>query len=210
MLVDHIGYMFFPDIIWIRLIGRLSMPLFAYAIAQGFFYTKSLGKYKKRMLIFSIVSQIPYSLVMNSFKLNIGFTYLLSLLILERIIKENKSIGDYFIIVIIVVLGITIDMDYGIYGITMVCLLYYFKVKYKKETLLYLTFGALHFIYACFNIDYAIVQMFSFPSIIFMDYIDKFKKNYFDNFYRNILIKDFFYIFYPVHLFALWLIHFIL
>ena len=40
MLVDHIGYIFFPEqLIW-RLIGRISMPLFAYSIARGYEYSR--------------------------------------------------------------------------------------------------------------------------------------------------------------------------
>ena len=34
MLVDHVGYMFFDELVW-RIIGRIAMPLFAFAIAEG-------------------------------------------------------------------------------------------------------------------------------------------------------------------------------
>ena len=42
MVIDHIGYMFFPKVIWIRKVGRLSFPIFAFFVAEGFFYTKDL------------------------------------------------------------------------------------------------------------------------------------------------------------------------
>lgn len=35
MLIDHIGMMFFPDVVVWRIIGRLSMPLFAFTFAEG-------------------------------------------------------------------------------------------------------------------------------------------------------------------------------
>ena len=35
MLVDHIGLLFFPEIMAFRIVGRIAMPLFAYGIAQG-------------------------------------------------------------------------------------------------------------------------------------------------------------------------------
>ena len=38
MVIDHIGYMFFPKVIWIRKVGRLSFPIFAFCVAEGFFY----------------------------------------------------------------------------------------------------------------------------------------------------------------------------
>lgn len=36
MLVDHIGLLFFPEIMAFRIVGRIAMPLFAYGIAQGY------------------------------------------------------------------------------------------------------------------------------------------------------------------------------
>ena len=87
MLIDHIGLVFFPtDIRW-RMIGRLAMPIFAYGVARGAFYTSSLKRYMKKMLLFSFISQIPFWGVQHlgmgeaifSLNLNIGFTFLLAL-----------------------------------------------------------------------------------------------------------------------------------
>ena len=39
MFIDHVGMILFPDIRDLRLIGRISMPLFAYCVARGFYYT---------------------------------------------------------------------------------------------------------------------------------------------------------------------------
>ena len=33
MAIDHIGMYLFPQILFLRIIGRLSMPIFAYMIA---------------------------------------------------------------------------------------------------------------------------------------------------------------------------------
>jgi hypothetical protein len=41
MAIDHIGYHLFPNLIILRIIGRLSMPLFAFFIAEGCYYTKN-------------------------------------------------------------------------------------------------------------------------------------------------------------------------
>lgn len=42
MLIDHIGVIFFPDDIILRIVGRLAFPLFAWGIARGYRYTSSL------------------------------------------------------------------------------------------------------------------------------------------------------------------------
>ncbi len=41
MVIDHIGMIFFPEAVWLRCIGRISLPLFAYMLAEGFAYTRS-------------------------------------------------------------------------------------------------------------------------------------------------------------------------
>lgn len=35
MAVDHIGYVFFPDKMWLRIIGRIAFPLLHTALPQG-------------------------------------------------------------------------------------------------------------------------------------------------------------------------------
>ena len=44
MAIDHIGYVFFPQYMWLRVIGRLAFPIFAYCLALGCVYTKNPKK----------------------------------------------------------------------------------------------------------------------------------------------------------------------
>lgn len=39
MLVDHIGMILFPDVVALRIVGRLAMPLFAFTFAEGCYYS---------------------------------------------------------------------------------------------------------------------------------------------------------------------------
>ncbi len=41
MTIDHIGAAFFPQAVWLRVIGRLAFPLFSYCIAEGCRYTRN-------------------------------------------------------------------------------------------------------------------------------------------------------------------------
>ncbi len=45
MLIDHLGAVLFPEVIILRMIGRLSFPIFAYLIAIGYSKTNSVFKY---------------------------------------------------------------------------------------------------------------------------------------------------------------------
>ena len=60
MLIDHIGAKLLPQFFILRIIGRLSFPSFAYLVAVGAKRTRDLDIYISRMLIFALISQIPF------------------------------------------------------------------------------------------------------------------------------------------------------
>ncbi len=49
MVFDHVGDMFFPGVMWPRMIGRLAMPLFSFCIAEGYIHTRDRKKYTLRI-----------------------------------------------------------------------------------------------------------------------------------------------------------------
>ena len=63
MLIDHVGVVFFPEYSIIRWIGRISFPLFAFLICEGYRHTSNIWKYFLRLGIFAIISEIPYDIV---------------------------------------------------------------------------------------------------------------------------------------------------
>src|SRR5258706_14601073 len=104
MLIDHIGLYFFPQIILLRAIGRLSFPLFAWLIASGAIHTSSINFYLKRLFIFGCISQIPFILVNrffnpNFWELNIFFTLFLGLLAI-KFLKEKRNNSVSILIVL--------------------------------------------------------------------------------------------------------------
>lgn len=60
MTLDHIGIIFFPNIIFFRIIGRMSFPLFAYCTASGCIFTKNIKKYILRLFVLGFISQPIY------------------------------------------------------------------------------------------------------------------------------------------------------
>lgn len=66
MLCDHLWGTIVPGNDWLTCIGRISFPIFAFMIVEGYFRTKSLKKYVWRLLIFAVVSEIPFNLAMGS------------------------------------------------------------------------------------------------------------------------------------------------
>lgn len=60
MLIDHIGYQI--NSLECRLIGRIAFPIFVFLIVNGYHHTSNKVYYALRLMLFAIISQIPFSL----------------------------------------------------------------------------------------------------------------------------------------------------
>jgi len=139
MLIDHVGLIFFPDVRWIRYIGRLAMPLYGYCIARGFYYSKEHGtllNYAKNLVILTIVSEIPYTIMEQRPAIDIGLTWLFSLAILYVLESDKEKLKRYVgaAIILIFAAGLYhfISFDFGIYGVMTAVCMYYLMIK-KNE-----------------------------------------------------------------------------
>lgn len=82
MTVDHIGCLFFPGVAWLRVIGRLTFPIMAFLIAEGYRHTHDLRRYEMRLFWFALISAVPFYLAFG-WAGNVFFTLLCGLLALD-------------------------------------------------------------------------------------------------------------------------------
>lgn len=143
MIIDHIGFFFFPENIWMRMIGRISFPLFAWLIANGVYHTKNIRKYGERLFLFAVISQIPFLLAHRSvdpsfWMLNILFTLFLGLI--GIVFLKNNNI---FVVLILAVLAAALNVDYGAFGFLLIIFFYHFfynwKLLFIAQTALFIT-----------------------------------------------------------------------
>jgi hypothetical protein len=196
MLIDHIGLIFFPDLVILRIIGRLSMPLFAYCIARGFLSSNKHGTaeaYIKRMAVFAAVSQIPYMLMVKAICGNIGVTWLICLLILYLTEKQDKSKKDYFLIFSLAVLSAIAPIDYGVYGIGFTVIFYFFYVERYDWNKFFAGFIILHVFALTQTLSFGLFQIFTLPCILGLELLKKYDGKIKIN-------RKFFYSFYPLHM----------
>lgn len=82
MLLDHAGMILFPDLLWLRIVGRLALPLYALCIAEGFRHTRNCLAYFLRIFVLGALCQAVYFLVSSDPYLGILITFSLSIILL--------------------------------------------------------------------------------------------------------------------------------
>lgn len=70
MTLDHVGYFLFPKIRILRIIGRISFPLFAYLCAEAMQYSKNKIKYISILLCCGLLFSLVASLITKSWVSN--------------------------------------------------------------------------------------------------------------------------------------------
>lgn len=207
MIIDHTGLFFFPEAMWLRIIGRIGFPIFAYFIAEGFRYTNSRTKYFLRIFSLAVICQLVYGIVGDFRTMCILVTFSCSLILMEvaeRAIKacnqrKATAFSLYLLLLLSLLFGFYVfcqafSVDYGFAGILTPFLISLFKTKPGK------LFGVgLAAFLITLEVYLAIsswIQLYAFLSIPLLAlYNGKPGK------YR---MKYFFYLFYPLHLASLW------
>lgn len=206
MTIDHIGGAFFPQYPAFRWIGRIAFPLFCYCLTVGMMYTGDIKKYLFRLGAFAVISQPFWILAFNSdditgniFNLNIFFTLIVSLLGAWGF-KERK----WWLFILALILLNVINFDYAMTGLILILIFYLCRNKPWLGAVVYtLTYlpalngnmaDPLALKIGGHAIGFEIFALLALP-FIYIQTNSGLK-----------ISKWFFYIYYPAHLFAIYLI----
>jgi len=207
MLFDHIGDAIIGKFSFFNLIGRIAFPIFAFQSVQGYIHTKDLKKHLIKLFVFACISQIPFMLFLSTFTdvfaLNIFFTFFLGLLTLFIYDKYNNKILGFLFVIIFIIIGELIHVDYGAFGILLIFAFYFFKDKkvlmlVSTIILCFSKYILNIFQYPSLYLHYLLCALFTSLPIIFILFYNK---------KEGPKSKYFFYIFYPLHLLILYIIH---
>ena len=210
MLSDHAGYIITGKISFFNCIGRLAFPIFAFQISEGYTHTKNLKKYFIRLLVFAVISQIPFmlflSILTDKFLLNIFFTLALGLLAILVFDKCKYKIIGIFAVGLIAYIANIIKVDYGAFGVLIIACFYIFKDSKVLMTLSYLIlvfYEYYDYFFDGFRFhikDYRYLVL-TFSTMIAIIPILLYNKK------QGKKVKYFIYAFYPVHLILIYLIN---
>ena len=217
MLVDHLGAAFFviytstydgvadfagADVLYnfLRIVGRTAFPIFCFLISEGAIHTRSKVKYALRLLVFALISEIPFDLaffnqVWAMERQNVFFTLLLgflSLVALEKMKRAGEAegkwkllkLGAWFAVVgICPVLAYVLRTDYEYAGVFLIMIFYLWRENRGLACLC----GYLCMMY----------EAWCFPAFVLL---------YFYNGEKGKAGKYFYYVFYPAHLIVLFML----
>lgn len=163
MLCDHLWATLLGSQVWLTCVGRLAFPLFAFMLAEGFAHTRDRKKYARRLLIFALISEFPFNLMLSGslfypLHQNVIFTFLLAfaaMTLCEKIRSRFPRLPGILLCVVTVLVfyfaGFIAFVDYYGFGVLTVLVFHFTRTAkdapaQKKFLAAAVQFLALYFI----------------------------------------------------------------
>lgn len=192
----------------LRCIGRFSFPAFCFLLVEGFHHTRSKANYLRNLLIFALISEVPFDLalrgdVLNLDYQNVFFTLAAGFVAIwiadywnQKSITEPNRDFMYRVLTACVVIAIAyaaeiLNTDYGAVGVATIFILHALHHKpVMSAVMAWVLLSITNWL-----------EIFCFPFILAVKFY---------NGQRGRQNKYLFYIFYPAHLLLLFAIRTIL
>ena len=181
----------------LRVIGRISFPIFSFLIVEGFRKSSNVFKYFMRILQLAIISELPFDLMifnqlsMECFQAqNVLWTYLVAIIMMSIIkLMSNLPVAlTIFPALIAAIITYFLRTDYWLEGIILIYVFYIFRHDLNLKCF----FSMIITLFSTLEKYYG----FGIVSVFFIYFYDG-TKGYFD-------LKRIHYIFYPLHIFILY------
>lgn len=202
MAIDHCAYYLLDGNTWaygmMRCFGRIAFPVFAFLVVEGFAHTHNRMRYFLSLLLFAVVSEVPWHLLNGADGThNVMFTLALGVAALaafERL-REHRVLCCCSLL-LTAWLAAWLGTDYEWRGVLMI-MVFYLLGMVKNTPVTLRRMMQLLFAFPLM-IHYGIIGALLACTVIFL----------YDGtrgFIHGNVAKYGFYAFYPVHLFLLWL-----
>lgn len=218
MFIDHLAHivvnMDFAGsmnvVVAMNCIGRITMPIMCFFIAEGYHKTSNLPRYMLRLVVLAVIAQIPYYLfgldsIPQSFwgfvkgnilHMNVAVTLLMGLIALS-VVKNDKFNLFTKVAVAIAAISLTRFSDWRYYGVMWILMFGIFHGDFVKQAVFFTIVTALR----CWHYSGDLYQIMMNSCVILAILL-----LYFYNGEKGKKPKYGFYVFYPVHLLILGII----
>ena len=149
MTIDHSAVILYPVIdamrvplsiggraitlYWVmRKLGRLAFPIFCFLISEGYAHTGNKVRYGLRLLIFALVSELPFNLLhgnrwLDASGQNVFFTLFLGLILIHAYEAEVHQLLKFLAMAAVCTIAVVLKADYGLYGALLVLVIHLFR-----------------------------------------------------------------------------------
>lgn len=207
MFFDHLFVIFVPqDTVGgmsLRITGRIVAPIMCYMVAEGYYYTSNIKRYSTRLLIFALLSHIPYVLCFGyGFFQATSVIWGLALGLIALAIAKNENLPT--LIKIISVVGLCIlsrTANWNYVSVLWILAFGIYRGDFKKQMICFSIISVVfhiipEFIYSGI-INKRLVHWYQVGVFLAIPILALYKGR---RGKKNCLLKWGFYIFYPVHL----------
>lgn len=205
MLIDHSAFVFYPLLgkvlftaggkqitvyFLMRAVGRLAFPIYVFLLSEGFRHTRDRRRYAQNLLLFALLSEIPFNLIHRGTWLyegqNVFFTLFLGFLGIWVLDAYRENIKKQFSLLLpLLFAAIYLKADYGWLGFGFILAVYLLREQPAAQAI----------VGSCFLSSQVWAGIAFVPINLYNG-----KRGYI----RGPVWKYLFYAIYPLHLLLLW------
>ncbi|MCM1364861.1 MAG: conjugal transfer protein TraX [Faecalibacterium sp.] len=218
MLLDHIAWTFLqfssPTARIFHILGRTTAPIMCFFIAEGYHYTRSKKKYALRLFIFALISQLPWWLMHGgaiTLSFNMIFTLFFGLLAVH--VEATRTDKAEKVILIAILCALTLVCDWYVYAVLWCVIFYKYRDNEQKRLIFFSLVGIGYFLVTVYQYYSAtadignslLSSLYTLGVFLSMPILMMYngEKGHFKS------SKWVFYVFYPLHMFVIAVVHLI-
>lgn len=124
--------------ILLRCVGRLAFPIYCFLLVEGFLHTHNLQNYARRMLLFAMISEIPFDWAFYGEPFywghqNVYWTLLFGIGAMWFLRESERSRWMLLGAIVCAVVAELMNTDYGAMGVLLIAALYLLRNNRKKQ-----------------------------------------------------------------------------
>lgn len=205
MLIDHVGATLVP-VMALRIIGRMAFPIYCFLLAEGMAHTRDVKKYGIRLAIAAVLAEVPFDLALFG-HLTLAHQNVMVTLLLGYFMTLWMRRAERAPLVPVIVFAVAAELlsaDYGAFGVMIIALFVMSREREDRLPMQVMFLAALNWFIG--GAGWQVGQIFvpvQICAVLAMIPIGLYGGG---KLTRSRLVQWGFYLFYPVHLLALWLV----